>query len=358
MALSLRSFMGKSNYPYAVARVQAKRAKLIPPSEYEKVLKMDVPEITRYIEESVYRPEVDELASRFTGLDLLEAALTVNEERTYEQIRRMLGGEGGAIVALFLDRYHYEDLKTLLRGKQAGATRDELLREMVLEDQATFDLFSPLLAEDVKTTSDVIATLQAGSGDARAWGNILAKLPTGSPLPRYEEALDKAYFARLMESLESSTQTGSPEVLDFMRREVDTVNLLNAARWVAAGEQGDFSPFIVPGGRHLKVAQVVALSRAKDLTGFDEALQETKLYSGVHEGLAGAIKTGRLAPFQAAVWRAHMADLNKLAHSHPLSIIPILLFLMRKRREVVNLRAVARGKAAGLPESRLRELIL
>ena len=78
---------GNSNYAYAVARVQAKRAKLIPPSEFEKVLKMDVPEITRYIQDSAYKAEVDELASRFSGLDLLEAALTVNEERVYEAVR-------------------------------------------------------------------------------------------------------------------------------------------------------------------------------------------------------------------------------------------------------------------------------
>src|SRR5688500_6871373 len=102
MALLAR---GNSNYPYAVARVQAKRSKLVPPAEFEKVLKMDVAEITRYIGESVYKTEVEELATKFRGLDLLEAALTVNEERTYESVRRMVSGEGGLIVGLFLDRY-------------------------------------------------------------------------------------------------------------------------------------------------------------------------------------------------------------------------------------------------------------
>src|ERR1041385_3487047 len=163
MALTLLG-RGKSNYAYAVARVQAKRSKLIPPSEYDKVLKMGVAEITRFIEDSAYKAEVDELAPRFSGLDLLEAALTVNEERTYESVRSMVGGEAGAIVSLFLDRYHYEDLKTLLRGKAAGASRDELLREMVLENQATYDLFNPLLGEDLRTPADVIAALHAQGG--------------------------------------------------------------------------------------------------------------------------------------------------------------------------------------------------
>src|ERR1041385_2100232 len=90
MALALRT-RGSSNFAYAVARVQAKRAKLLAPSEYEKVLKMDVREVTRYVEDSAYKAEVDELAPRFSGLDLLEAALTVNEEGTYES-GRPLGG--------------------------------------------------------------------------------------------------------------------------------------------------------------------------------------------------------------------------------------------------------------------------
>lgn len=349
---------GSSNFAYAVARVQAKKAKLIPPSEFEKILKMDVREVTRYVEDSAYKTEVDELSSRFSGLDLLEAALTVNEERTYEAVRAMLGGGAGAIVNLFLDRYHYDDVKTLLRGKAAGATRDELLREMVLEDQATYDLFNPLLADDVKTIPDIIAALHAQRGQAREWARLLEKVPAGSSLARYDDVLDKAYFDRLLLGLEGSDEKGADAILEFVRREIDAVNLLNAARWVAAGEQGDFSQFVVPGGKHLKVAEAVSLSKAKSLTEFGEMLADHKQYSVLKPAVDTAVSTGRLAPFQGAVWHHHLADMDKLAHRNPLSLVPILLFLLRKHHEVRVLRAVARGKAAGLSEDRLRELVL
>lgn len=348
---------GRSNYPYAVARVQAKRAKLIPPSEYEKVLKMDVAEITRFIEESDYRAEVDELASRFRGLDLLEAALTVNEERTYEAVRRMVTGEVGVLVNLFLDRHHFEDVKTLLRGKSAGATRDELLREMVLDNQATYDLFAPLLGEDVRTVPDVIAALEAQGGPGRQWAAILSRVPQGSPLARYEDALDKAYYDRLLESLEGSRQKGAHDVLEFVRREVDLLNLLNVARWVASGAQGDFTPFVIPGGKHLRIGDVLALSRAKDIDALSESLTEVPSFAPVREELARAGRSHHLGRFQAALWRVHLRELDRLSHANPLSLIPILHFLIRKRREVVTLRAVARGKAAGLSESRLQELL-
>jgi V/A-type H+-transporting ATPase subunit C len=349
---------GTSNFAYAVARVQAKRARLIPPAEYEKILKMDVREVTRYVEESAYKAEVDELAPRFSGLDLLEAALTVNEERTYEAVRAMLGGGAGVLVNLFLDRYHYEDLKTLLRGKAAGATRDELLREMVLENQATYDLFNPLLGDDVRTTQDVVNALAAQGGQARDWARLLEKVPAGSSLARYDDVLDKAYFDRLLAGLEASDEKGSEPILEFVRREIDAINLLNAARWAAAGEAGDFSPFVVPGGRHLKVAEAIAYSKAKGMADLADLLGEHKHFGVLRPAAEEAARSGRLAPFQAAVWRLHLADLDRLAHANPLSLVPILLFLLRKRREVQVVRAVARGKAAGLSEERLRELIL
>jgi V/A-type H+-transporting ATPase subunit C len=354
----MMAWFASGKHPYAVARVAAKRSKLLPQAEFEKVLKMDVAEITRYVQDSAYKAEVDELASKFTGLDLLEAALTVNEERTYEQVRGMLQGEARRIVDLFLDRYHYEDLKTLLRGKAAGASRDALLREMVLEDQAAYDLFAPLLADEVKGLPEVLAALESRPGRPREWSAILRKVPAGSPLPRYEDALDKAYYARLLEGLEASSQKGAAEVLDFVRREADIRNLLNAARWVAAGETGDFTDFVVPGGRTLKVADVLALARAKDFEQMAEQVADKRMDPAVREALSAAHVGGRLGAFQAAVWRAHMAELDHLAHMHPLSILPILLFLIRKHREVVTLRAVARGKAAGLSDARLQELIV
>ncbi|HET6399578.1 MAG TPA: V-type ATPase subunit [Candidatus Thermoplasmatota archaeon] len=346
----------QTNYPYAVARVQARRARLIPPSEYQKVLKMDVAEITRFIQESDYRREVDELASRFRGLDLLEAALTVNEERTFQDVRRLVSGDGARLIDLWLERHLFENLKTVLRGKAAGASREELLKDMLLEDLGAYSLFAPMLADDVRTVDDAIAALDRQGGRGHELARVLQKLPPGSPLPRLEEALDRYHYAQLVSTLEASKLHGADKVLEVVRREIDALNLLNAARWVVAGVGGDFTPYIVPGGRHLRVGDIVALSRAKDLAQFQETLGDNAWGPKLADGLAEARAAGRLAPLHADVRRELVADLDKLGHSNPLSIIPILLFLIRKHREVVVLRAIARGKAAGLSEARLAEL--
>lgn len=347
----------KTNYPYAVARVQAKRGRLIPASEYEKILKMDVSEITRFIEESEYRPEVDELSSRFTGLDLLEAALSVNEERTFAQVRRMLQGEGGEMAAQFLARHLVEDIKTVMRGKTAGASRDELLKELLLEDLDTYNIFQPLLSDDVQSVDDIIDSLERQGGAGAPWAKAMRKVPEGSPLPRYEDALDRAYYARLLETAKDVRQASAAHFKEFVRREIDARNLQNAARWVVSGESGDFTPYIIPGGLHFDVAKVAALADSTDLDAFDDTLQSSPAYEALSEALAEAKETGRLARFSVAVRKDLYNGLDRLAHRHPLSIIPILSYLVRKDQEVKTLRAVARGKAAGLSEDRLRELI-
>ncbi len=348
---------GKSNYAYAVARVQAKRSQLIPPRDYAKILKMDVSEITRFVEDSVYKTEVDELATRFSGLDLLEAALTVNEERTYAAIRRMVTGPGGHLIDLFLDRYTVDTIKAVLRGKAAGATREELLKEMLLGDRDSFGVFEPVLSEDVKTPADVAATLLRAGGAGTRWGRVLTAVPEDAPASAYEDALDKAYYASLRESLEASKEKAAKPFLRFTRREIDARNILNAARWAANRQQDDFSPYVIPGGT-VRVADIVALARCDGLDAFAEALQEhSDLYEGVREGLDKARANNRMAPFQAAVQRHMLEDLGRLGHELPLSVLPILLFLLQKHKEVVTLRAVARGKAAGLSEERLQELV-
>lgn len=348
----------ETNWPYAVARVQAKRSKLIPEDQLAKLTRMDVGEITRFVEESAYRNEVDELANRFTGLDLLEAALTVNEERTYAGVRQLLDGEGRDLVGLFLMRYLVEDLKAVLRGKTAGAGRDELLKELLLEDLDTYNLFEPLIGDDVKGVEDIIQALERQGGLAARWSKVLAEVPSDAHLSHFEDALDRAYYHHLLTTAKESTQEGADLLHGFVRREIDHVNTRNAARWVAAGQTGDFSPYVLPGGYQLGVAQVVGLARSDDLDAFVDALRDVGLPEDVQTVLDEVRKTGRLSAFERALWRHHQRGLDRFAHAQPLSIVPILVFLVRKRREVLNVRAVARGRAAGLSDERLEELIL
>ncbi len=348
---------GATNYPYAVARVQAKRSKLLPQADYAKFLEMDVSEITRFLEDSSYKAEVDELAARFAGLDLLENAVTVNAERTYRSVRGLVAGGGGAIVGQFLARFLLDDVKAVIRGKTAGATREEMLQELLVEDLDTYNILDPLLADDVRTVEDIRDTLARIGGAGTGVAAVLASVPDGSPQSAYEDALDQSYFSALRKVLAESKEPGAKAMATMVAREIDVRNATNAARWVASGQGGDFAHLVIPGGRLLNQQDVLALSTSGDFGPFADLLRDKGFREEVVEAAAAMTSGARLSRFQAALWRDYLAHTDSLAGGNPLSLLPILAFLLRKQREVQVIRAVARGKAAGLSRERLEELL-
>ena len=79
----------KARYAYSSARVHAMKVKLFPPETYTKMLMMALPELARFIEESEYKAEVDELARQHSGIDLIEFATHLNLARTFVQLTEM-----------------------------------------------------------------------------------------------------------------------------------------------------------------------------------------------------------------------------------------------------------------------------
>ena len=61
---------GNTNYAYSVTRVRAMKSKLLPKESYPRLLNMGIDEITRFIQESEYKNDVDELAMKYSGGDL------------------------------------------------------------------------------------------------------------------------------------------------------------------------------------------------------------------------------------------------------------------------------------------------
>ena len=83
---------GPAPYVYVCTRLRVRKAKLIPREDYLRLLNMSIPEITRFIEETQYKREIDELASSFHGNDLIELALSWNLAKEYQSIQDITPG--------------------------------------------------------------------------------------------------------------------------------------------------------------------------------------------------------------------------------------------------------------------------
>jgi len=65
-----------------------------------------------------------------------------------------------------------------------------------------------------------------------------------------------------------------------------------------------------------------------------------------------------LATMVMAVTRMRLHRLEQISRRHPFSVLAILTYLEHKRYEVMNLRAIARGKEFGLDAAEIRKYLV
>ena len=80
-----------------------------------------------------------------------------------------------------------------------------------------------------------------------------------------------------------------------------------------------------------------------------------------YEDISGALdrleETG-IGALMRRVEKLHLLEAARYAHLQPLSILPILDYIVLKDREVQNIRIIARGKESGLSNEVLRDLLV
>ena len=107
-------------YIYVCTRMRVRKSKLIPREEYMRMLNMSLPEITRIIQETEYKQEIDELSPVFKGIDLIEVALSWNLAKEYQKILEITPGNLKQFTRSYLRRWDIQNVLTILRGKMQG----------------------------------------------------------------------------------------------------------------------------------------------------------------------------------------------------------------------------------------------
>lgn len=104
-------------YEYVCTRLRVRKSKLLAREDYLRMLNMSIPEITRFIEETQYKKEIDELGTSFSGIDLLEIALSWNLAKEYQNIQKIAPGDLKRFTQSYLRRWDIQNVLTILRGK-------------------------------------------------------------------------------------------------------------------------------------------------------------------------------------------------------------------------------------------------
>jgi len=346
------STTGSSNPEYVNARVRARRAALFSDDEYRKLVRMGPSEIARYMEESEYKREINDLGTRHTGVDLIEYSLNRNLAKHFNDLLGFSEGRIYDLIARYLRKFDAWNIKTVFRGVYSGASREEVDTDLIRAGEFDEAFLDRLL--EASTIEDVITAL-----DGTIFGDPLEAafedFEESGVLVPLENAVDRTFYEELLADLPSSEPIDLYR--EFLEAEIDFRNARNALRLARSGADIDPADYFIEGGQLFKAREMDALVQNPEqlLSRIRDSSYGRQL-SGPLDELEAA---DSLIEFEHALESVLLKYSRRLGNVYPLSICPIVAYILMKEREVENIRAIARGREAGLSETEIeQELVI
>jgi V/A-type H+-transporting ATPase subunit C len=344
------------NYAYACTRVKSRKTFLLGKDTYPRMLVMDLPEIGRFMGEGQYRKEVDELSSKFTGVDLIENATYLNLARNYREILNFTEGELHEMIHRYLARWDVWNIITVMRAKSYGATWEEVLEDLVPAGAFDLAMFSTLFScANLEEMAEKIK--RASPGEEHALGRLLQG-GTRPSMADIENTLDKEYYTALMRSVPASV-LANRLFRRYLASEIDTVNLKTLFKLKFEGVSLEkVQELLIGSGQDLTPAVLTKLAATENFDAFLNELSGSRIFEGIREAAGRVKSSGSLNEVLSTLDRNLVEKAHQFSHLYPLSVLPIIDYLLRKKIEVDNLRSIARGKQSGLPEEDIRSLLV
>jgi V/A-type H+-transporting ATPase subunit C len=344
--LRLPKFGQPVKYAYITGRVRAMKTKLIPVEMYPRMQSMDASEIARYLEETQYKDEIDALAKDYSGTELIEHATFANLAKTYRKLLDVSIDEPQFMILEYLRRWDIWNIKTVLRGKFSGATEAEIMKYLVPAGELDTEFLDGLCKKG--SVQEVISAF-----DGTDYSSALAQFD-GNNLASLENALDKLYYFRMERAVGGTLSVGGGLLLKYVRREIDIRNLITLFRMNRAGVEATvIQENLIPGGKlHEELSRMAGQPFGEFLRG----LEGYPFWSSISDIATADIDA--ISRIEARLKAYLVRYAWALSNYHPLSILPVLGYMVSKDTEVANIRKIVRGKEAGLPAEIIEEQVV
>jgi V/A-type H+-transporting ATPase subunit C len=341
-------------YIYVCTRMRVRKTTLLPREEYMRMLNMNLPEITRFIGETDYKQEIDELGTTFKGIDLIEVALSWNLAKEYQKIQEITPGTLKQFTRAYLRRWDIQNVLTILKGRLQGAKTGKIKEILIPAGSLDRVALDRLLAEE---SSDKIVEMLKGY---RMYPQVFAReYPLSKESGSYsqlENELYKQFYSEIIAEAESGIK-GGKLFLDFIRLEIDIKNVKTLFRLRADTFEEDARAMYIQGGT-LSAADFVTLNTMKDQNEFIDTLKGKIRQKSIIALLDELRSEKAIRDVESRLTRVQLDQMERMSKRNPISIHPILVYLERKKYEVFNLRALARGKESKLPSEKIAEYLV
>ncbi|HRI88116.1 MAG TPA: V-type ATPase subunit [Candidatus Hydrogenedentes bacterium] len=341
--------------PYMNARISGMRSKLFSKQHFEDLLQFDdVQKIVDDLMQSPYQQEMAEALTRFSGADAVEEAVSRNLASSFQILQRMTQGLLKDLANRFLMRWDLTAVKSLLRLRHNGLdaqTGASLLAPgpsmtvALMKSLAETNSMEELVQALVTWKRDLSGPLEGALAEYRQQQNNLAVL---------EDALDRAYFVRNVAELKSREDDDSKILRSVLRMEIDRINLRSLLQLRGAYPSADvLASRLLPMG-WLNEKKLEEMANARDASHAMESLANTP-YHDLAQDLYSYVQSARFSPMDRHFDVLVIRYLRHESHAHVMSFAVLMHYAWSKYNEAVNLRLIARGTAANLPNGKIRE---
>jgi len=336
-------------YVYSTARIRAKESKLIQGDKLEDLITANsLTEVFSYLEATEYARYMQDIV--LTGSEAVERALLNQMADTYVEVAAMVPKNVRSTFAVLARIWDVRNIKTILRGIQGGLPSDDIKAHLLpvgeLDQKKLYDM------AEANTVADVVSALE----ETRYVALMEA-------LPRYDESGNMFHFDTALDRIhwDDTWTTVEPTDVVPLKRYlavcVDTTNLKILLRAKKEGLSLDaIQNSLITGGTILN----------KALKGFEEAdvpsmvlaFEGTEYYSILSDAVPEYERIGTLIGMENALDRYMIITGRDISIKQPFGIGPLIGFIAQKEAELRNVRAIARGKEAGLGVDEIRSMVI
>lgn len=332
----------KAAYAYIVARTKVMKSRLLKGEDFRKLLNMSFDEIVRFLEETEYRKEIDEIGYRYSGPRLLDYALASNLAKTYRKILQVSFGDARTLIREYLKRWDVWNIINIIRGKNAGV-QPELMEETIVPAGEFSEEYLKSLM--VKEMDEIVKEMEG-----TPYYEALSKI--GSvPMNVVEDEMYKAYYRKIVEIPAREFETKL--FVNFIKMEIDIRNIKTILRLKIDGASTEeILERIIPGGYELTEDEARKLA-AMSFDEISKSLEGYWFWKEVEN------VTEELSEIEVNFDKAWISAIARRASNYPLSVLPVLQYMVLKKVEVDNLRILGWGKYYGLPNEEIeRQMVI
>ncbi len=336
-------------HPYTFVRSNVMRSKLLQDDEYQRLMKMKVPEITKRLQELDYREDINALGGAYSSTELIEHALTRNLERRFQKLRSICQEEDLLeLVDAYLKRYDVFNIKTVLRAIKTGRDEEEAERLLIGAGVHEKEIYeNALQSESVEEALERLSPTEFISDDMK-----------GASLVEIENQLDQYYYESLLKLADRIPEQASL-FRQFLNTEIEKTNLLTLLRLKREEVPDDvIEDLLVTEEEQFRKPLVKELLKYETVDDVLEALKESRFSEVLEDAIEEYEETGSFLEIERSLQRRALRKAILLVHQNLLSVQTILGYMFAKEVEVKNLRTIIKGKKLGVDEDFLeRELI-